>query len=708
MRHYSSLVPLALVLSSILVSDAELKAEESLRVLDVQRVRADEPASSAVLVLVPPANPPIENCDVLIVGDGTGGTSAALAAAEGGMRVCVTGETAWVGGQMTAQGVSAFDENRYIETAGGTASYYRLRNDIRRFYLDNYTLSPAGKAARYFNPGNCWVSALCFQPTAALQVLTSMLQPHRQRGLFRVFPRTKAVSAKVTDNRIESVLTYGFDTGRWVRFHAQYVIDATDTGDLLPLTGAEYVTGAESRSLTGEPDARAGAADPNDSQSFTYTFVLARSLRKEGVISEPSDYAKNLRDQPYTLTVDYGKGKLLTYGMFTKTPGTPGSFWSYRRLIAAENFSGAQAPNEMSMINWPGNDYCGPALLSIDPTQQSEQLRQAKLLSLGFVYWLQHDAPRDANGKGYPELRLLTSELGSMDGLSQFPYIRESRRIRAIETIREQDIAAVHQKGPRSRWFPDSVGIGFYSIDIHSCSKMDFSSGTKPFQLPLGALIPVKIQNLLAASKNTGTTHITNGAYRLHPIEWAVGEAAGRLAVLAVKSSQTPREILADAQLTSNLQLELVSHGAPIFWFDDLKVGDPAFPAAQFLAGKGIFGGNDRDLHFSPTDAATRQDALIALARLVRIEQPPATNLWSARLADAALHEVISAGYWPASEATAAELERQLLFSDLKNAVGKTGIGLPEGSKESGTVNRSSFAIWLMQVYLARHKDFAR
>ena len=129
-----------------------------------------------------------------------------------------------------------------------------------------------------------------------------------------------------------------------------------------------------------------------------------------------------------------------------------------------------------------------------------------------------------------------------------------------METIREQDISAVYQKGPRSRWFPDSVGIGFYPIDIHSCSKKDFTSGTKPFQLPVGALVPVKIQNLIAASKDIGTTHITNGAYRVHPIEWAIGEAAGTLAALAVKSGQTPRAIDEDVKLTSTLQLDLVTH----------------------------------------------------------------------------------------------------------------------------------------------------
>ena len=51
---------------------------------------------------------------------------------------------------------------------------------------------------------------------------------------------------------------------------------------------------------------------------------------------------------------------------------------------------------------------------------------------------------------------------------------------------------------------------------------------------PLGALIPVRAENLLPANKNIGTTHITNGCYRLHPVEWSIGEAVGALAVIAL------------------------------------------------------------------------------------------------------------------------------------------------------------------------------
>ena len=52
--------------------------------------------------------------------------------------------------------------------------------------------------------------------------------------------------------------------------------------------------------------------------------------------------------------------------------------------------------------------------------------------------------------------------------------------------------------------------------------------GSVPFELPLGALLPVRTRNLLPAAKNIGTTHITNGCYRLHPVEWNAGEVAGR------------------------------------------------------------------------------------------------------------------------------------------------------------------------------------
>jgi hypothetical protein len=87
-------------------------------------------------------------------------------------------------------------------------------------------------------------------------------------------------------------------------------------------------------------------------------------------------------------------------------------------------------------------------------------------------------------------------------------------------------VSARYQPGPRAAHFADSVGVGWYPIDIHRSGPDDVGAScrTKPFQIPLGALLPVRIENLIAGGKNLGTTHITNGCYRLHPVEWNIGE----------------------------------------------------------------------------------------------------------------------------------------------------------------------------------------
>src|SRR5262249_47881393 len=83
-------------------------------------------------------------CDVLVVGGGTGGVAAALAAARRGCSVCLVEETDWLGGQLTSQGVAALDEHLHIETFGGTASYYRFRDALRDHYRTWASAAGAG------------------------------------------------------------------------------------------------------------------------------------------------------------------------------------------------------------------------------------------------------------------------------------------------------------------------------------------------------------------------------------------------------------------------------------------------------------------------------------------------------------------------------------------------------------------------------------
>src|SRR5437763_1513036 len=179
------------------------------------RVPASGDASLAVLPVEARSSGRAEPCEVLIAGGGTGGIAAALAAARNGRRVVLLEETDWLGGQMTAQGVSALDEHEHIESFGGTRSYYELRNRLREHY-------------HQLNPGACWVTRLAFEPRVAVDVIQRMLQPHVQSGRLSIHRRMKTVAATTENDRISEVVAIGLDDGRLVRFQPQLVIDATE------------------------------------------------------------------------------------------------------------------------------------------------------------------------------------------------------------------------------------------------------------------------------------------------------------------------------------------------------------------------------------------------------------------------------------------------------------------------------------------------
>ncbi len=251
------------------------------------------------------------------------------------------------------------------------------------------------------------------------------------------------------------------------------------------------------------------------------------------------------------------------------------------------------------------------SILDREPLDAARILQQAKRVSLAFLYWLQNDVARDDNnGTGYPELMLRADEMGTRDGLSMAPYIRESRRLRGRVRVVEQDIGADYQKGSRARWFQDSIGTGFYMIDIHPCGAGERGRMMmpKPFQIPMGALVPERISNLLVAGKSISVTHITNGAFRLHPVEWNVGEAAGAIASLTIRQDRMPAPF--------EVQRELAAAGVPLVWFDDLNPDNSHFAAVQLTAIRGMYPLNNFDLHASLDSPMTRSEAAHALAGL--------------------------------------------------------------------------------------------
>lgn len=159
------------------------------------------------------------------------------------------------------------------------------------------------------------------------------------------------------------------------------------------------------------------------------------------------------------------------------------------------------------------------------------------------------------------------------------PYIRKARRIRAEFTVLEEHVGAEQrgfgEESPNRRGvevtgerFHDSVGVGCYRIDLHPSTGKDnyIDVAALPFQIPLGALIPRRMKNLLPAAKNIATTHVTNGCYRLHPVEWNIGEVAGYLAATCLDQNIEPQGIRNHPGRLSTFQRLLDKQGIEREW----------------------------------------------------------------------------------------------------------------------------------------------
>jgi hypothetical protein len=250
-------------------------------------------------------------------------------------------------------------------------------------------------------------------------------------------------------------------------------------------------------------------------------------------------------------------------------PGLFSGLWAFRRIIDRAQFAPGTYASDVCLVNWPMIDYMEGDLLTCTPAERAAHLADAKQLSLSMVYWLQTEAPRPDGGTGWPGLRLRGDLLGTADGLAMAPYIRESRRILARTTIREQDVSAKYRPGDTlGERYEDSVGIGYYRIDLHPSTGGDnyIDVPSLPFRIPLGALIPQRVTNVLAAAKNIGTTHLTNGCYRLHPVEWNIGESVGALAVFCRARKTSPRSVRATPALLAEFQSALTAQGVPLAW----------------------------------------------------------------------------------------------------------------------------------------------
>ena len=459
--------------------------------------------------------------DVVIVGGGAGGTTAAIEAARDGARTLVVEQTPWLGGMLTSAGVSAVDGN------------YRLRGGLFGEFAD----SLAARYGGYEALKSGWVSNILFNPAVGAQVLENMT---RKAGAEIRFGTTLTEAVK----RNPSGWTLRLSDGSTVR--AKVLIDGTELGDVAEAVGAEELH------------------DRVSAQDLTYVAIV-KFYDHEVPMEKPEGYdIDNYRSCCDNPLADNKDG----FNPYGQQLWSPEMMLSYGRL-----------PDGYLMLNWPvfANDYFAE-YLDMDAEGREEVIRQAKLRTLGYIYFLQNEL-------GYKNLGIADDVYPTEDGLPFFPYYREARRIAGKDTMTVDAAKRPYDFDLYTR----AIAVGDYPVDHHHIQnprREELSHlwfGKIPsFSVPMGVLEPVHTEDFLVADKAISTSWEMNGSTRLQPVVMGLGQAAGALAAIAAESGRHPSEVPA-----SEVQSLLLDHGCYLLPFLDLKPSDDGF---RELQEKGIRG----------------------------------------------------------------------------------------------------------------------
>lgn len=476
---------------------------------------------------------------VVIIGAGASGSMAAIQSGRMGVKSLVIEETTWVGGMLTAAGVSAIDGNHKMPSG--------LWGEFRDSLYKRY----GGPAA--VETG--WVSNTLFEPGIGKSIIQNMLEKEANITL-SLDSKVKTV-ANLTDGYLVTYLK----NGKEFKVKASYLIDATETGDIAAMLKIPARIGMDARSDSGEPWAPVQAN--NLVQDLTYVVTLKDyGPDADKTIPKPANYNPAL----YRCCCDIGD---------PSTKEKP-------KLDCAKVITYGKLPNGKYMINWPncGNDYY-VNLLQMSPVQKAGALEKAKLHSLGFVYFIQTEM-------GYKNLGLADDEFDTSDRLPLIPYHRESRRIKG-----EVFFTANHVMKPYDyTLYRTGIAVGDYPIDHHHKQKKDvpvidfFDIKAPSYNVPLGSLIPRGEKRLIIAEKSISVSNIVNGASRLQPVVLGIGQAAGAIAATAVLSKQTLDKIS-----IRNAQQALLESGAYLVPFFDVPKNDPDFIAIQKAGASGLIKG---------------------------------------------------------------------------------------------------------------------
>lgn len=482
--------------------------------------------------------------DVLVVGGGVGGTAAGIQSARMGAQTIIAESGPWLGGMISAAGVTATDGNHRLPSG--------LWAEFRKALYAIYGGPQAVETG--------WVSNTQFEPHVADSIFKQMAGA--EKNLSVLFNHSFATLQK-EGNRIRSVSFTNKATGETLVVKARIYIDATELGDVLKAARVPYDLGMEAGKITGE---KVGVNQSNDIvQDLTYVAILKDyGPGSDRTIVRPANYDPREFD---AACLDYYHDKT------RKAPSVDGKkMLEYGKL-----------PHGKYMINWPiyGNDtYLN--LVELTEAQRTRELEKAKQTTLRFVYFIQQQL-------GFKNLGLADDEFPTADSLALMAYHREGRRVKGLVRFTMRHIAEPFTYG--DPLYRTGISVGDYPIDHHhkknsaAPQHLDFYP-IPSYNIPLGALIPQACENLVVAEKGISVSNVANGTTRLQPVVLLTGQAAGTLAALSSAKGVPPRSIP-----VRTVQERLLRSKAFIMPYMDVTPEHPGFEAVQKIGATGILKG---------------------------------------------------------------------------------------------------------------------
>ncbi len=485
----------------------------------------------------------IQETEVLVIGGTASGICAGLQSSRLGVKTIIAESTPWLGGMLTAAGVSAFDGNHNMPA--GIFGEFRAR--LYQHYGGSNKVSTG------------WVSNTLFEPHIGDSIFKAMAKNEKY---LQINFHYELLSVKKEGNTISGVLFYDNQLQKNILIKAKRYIDATELGDVLAAANIPYDLGMESNDVTKEQVNKYGANDIV--QDITYVAVLKDYGTPQPLVERPKNYD----------SLEFDASSLSFYKDSTRTmpPVNAIKMLNYGKL-----------PGNKYMLNWPiyGNDiYLN--VVEKTPKERAALLEIAKQQTLRFVYFIQKDL-------GFRNLALADDEFKTKDKLAYYPYYRESRRVKGLSRMVVQHIATPFET--ERPLYRTGIAVGDYPIDHHhkknpaAPQHLDFFS-VPSFNIPISCLIPENQDNIIIAEKSISVSNVVNGTTRLQPCVMQIGQAAGLLAAQSVKDDLAPKKLS-----VRKLQNILLDANGYIMPYVDIKQNSPYFKAVQRIGATGLLKG---------------------------------------------------------------------------------------------------------------------